>query len=240
MVPALTLSGWLRYSLVRDRLTTMQVRSVLEIGPGLGALGARLAMKYEYVGVEIDPESALIARERLARIGRGTVVTGTIGHVGEHFDLVCAFEVLEHIEDDAGALAEWRERILPGGWLTLSVPARQELWGAHDERAGHFRRYDRAGLMSLLAQAGYENLSILSYGYPLLTTLHPLWNALSRRARRETTLEARTRASGRFRQPPEWVGLPIQLIALPFAVVQRRFVDSDHGTGFVVFAHRAD
>ena len=206
----------------------------------MGAVAARLSQEYDYVGVEIDPESAIIARKRLAPSGRGKIVTGTPADIDRVFDLVCAFEVLEHIEDDAGALREWRDRIRPGGWLALSVPAWQSLWGGHDERAGHFRRYERASMSSLVEVAGYESQEVISYGFPLLTLLHPVWNALSARAAKAPTLQERTEASGRFRQPPFWSGPVTQAASIPFAFLQRPFVHTRRGTGLVVFARRAD
>jgi SAM-dependent methyltransferase len=238
--PPLTLSGWHRYDIVRNRLAALPVRSILEIGPGLGGVGARLAVDHYYVGAEVDPESARIASERVARAGRGRIVTGTAADTREQFDLVCAFEVLEHVEDDAAALVEWRAQITSGGWLVLSVPAWQRRWGAHDEHAGHFRRYEREELASLVSRAGFSEVEVLEYGFPLLSALHPLWNALSGRAGREDSLEARTHSSGRYRQPPPWAAIITQFVALPFVRLQRLFIDSDHGTGFVVFAQRDD
>lgn len=55
--------------------------------------------------------------------------------------MVCAFEVLEHIEDDKEALAERVTDVRPGGQLVLSVPAFQERFEPMDRHAGHFRRY---------------------------------------------------------------------------------------------------
>ncbi len=240
MQAPLTISSWLRYEIVRRRLPQLGITSILEIGPGVGAVAARLARDYDYVGVEIDPTSADIARERLARIGRGRVVTGTPDDVDSVFDLVCAFEVLEHIDDDAGALSGWRERIRPDGWLALSVPAWPDRWGDHDVRAGHFRRYEREGLSSLLERTGYDRAEIISYGFPLLTALQPVWDALSSRAAKAATLQERTEASGRFRQPPAWSGFVTQAVSIPFSFAQRPFTDTRLGTGFVVFAQRSD
>jgi SAM-dependent methyltransferase len=206
----------------------------------MGALAARLALRYEYVGVELDAESARIATGRLARLGRGRIVNGTAADLGESFDLVCAFEVLEHIEDDVGALTEWRERIRPRGWLALSVPAWQSRWGALDEQAGHFRRYERAQMLSVLSESGFERPEVLSYGFPLLTSLQPVWNALSARRSDLPTLDARTRASARFLQPRMWSGYARQAVSLPFALLQRPFLGSRRGIGFVVFAQRSD
>src|SRR5689334_16378487 len=136
MNPPLTISGWLRYDVVRRVLRERSVRTVLEIGPGIGALGVRLARSYEYVGAELDEASAKIAAAQLAAVGRGQIVVGGPESVSGTFDAVCAFEVLEHIEDDRGALAAWREKVKPTGVLVLSVPAWPERWGGHDVRVG--------------------------------------------------------------------------------------------------------
>jgi SAM-dependent methyltransferase len=83
------------------------------------------------------------------------------------FGLVCAFDVLEHISDDHAALAEWCAWLQPGGKLLLSVPAHQSRWGPGDIWAGHFRRYERDQLHSVLEG---NNLSIEHfecYGFPL-------------------------------------------------------------------------
>ncbi len=55
-------------------------------------------------------------------------------------DLVVAFDVLEHILDDAAALREVERVLRPGGCLLVTVPADMDLWSAHDEAVGHVRR----------------------------------------------------------------------------------------------------
>ena len=190
-----------------------------------------------YVWCRIDESSAKIAAQNLNAGGRGRIVNGTPEDLDEVFDAVCAFEVLERV-DDSSALRIWRDRVQPGGWLVLSVPAWQGRWGAHDVRAGHFRRYEPDGLRSRLGDAGFEDVSVLAYGFPLLSALHPMWNALSARAAKEETLEARTRASSRFRQPPRVVAPATMLLSAPFRVAQRPFVDTRRGTGLIAFARR--
>src|SRR3546814_13621988 len=59
------------------------------------------------------------------------------------FNMVCAFDVLEHIEDDRLAIQEWIRWLAPNGKMILSVPAHRSRWGAGDVWAGHYRRYDR-------------------------------------------------------------------------------------------------
>ena len=72
----------------------------------------------------------------------------------EVFDVVCAFDVVEHCEDDVLALSELTRVLAPEGRLLLSVPAYQWAWSDHDVRAGHHRRYSRPRLHRLVADAG--------------------------------------------------------------------------------------
>ncbi len=85
-----------------------------------------------------------------------------------------AFEVLEHIEDDRAALAQWRQWLKPGGNLLLSVPAHMSQWTASDEWAGHYRRYERQGLESLVAECGYAIDHLEAYGSPLANLIDPI------------------------------------------------------------------
>ncbi len=70
------------------------------------------------------------------------------------FDVVSAFDVVEHCEDESLAIAELTRVLEPGGRLLLSVPAYQWAWSDHDVRAGHHRRYTRPRLVRLVESAG--------------------------------------------------------------------------------------
>jgi len=72
------------------------------------------------------------------------------------FDVVSAFDVVEHCEDDALAVSELARVLAPGGRMLLSVPAYQWAWSDHDVRAGHHRRYTRRRLNELVAASGME------------------------------------------------------------------------------------
>ena len=76
----------------------------------------------------------------------------------ETFDVVSAFDVVEHCEDDATAVAELARVLVPGGRMLLSVPAYQWAWSDHDVQAGHQRRYTRPRLTRLVEGAGMEVL----------------------------------------------------------------------------------
>jgi SAM-dependent methyltransferase len=240
-LPPLSLNATLRYDVVNRVLDELgHVRSVLEIGAGQGAMAARLTLRYDYVGVEPDSRSCAVAHSRLSAIGRGRMVQGDVFSLPEHerFDLVCAFEVLEHIEDDVGALSSWRRRLQPGGNLLLSVPAGPRLYGRVDRAVGHFRRYDDESLAAAIASAGLRRVRLESYGFPLGYALIAAWTIAARMKSRPDTIAERTAASGRWVQLPESLGWLTATIATPFCWLQRPF-SGRWGTGLVALAHDA-
>jgi len=80
------------------------------------------------------------------------------------FDLVSAFDVIEHCDPDSTVLAEFYRVLRPGGRLLLSVPAYAWAWTNHDVRAGHYRRYTRGTLVRAVSGAGYS-IRRVSHGF---------------------------------------------------------------------------
>lgn len=68
----------------------------------------------------------------------------------DSLDLVTAFDVLEHIEDDDSAVQEIRRVVRPSGTILIAVPADPRLWSAHDVAVDHVRRYTRESMLDLL------------------------------------------------------------------------------------------
>ncbi len=269
-LPPLAANAWLRWD-VTQRLVPQQARSVLEIGCGGGGFGARLSVGRDYLGVEPDQTSSATARARVtAAGGGGEVLTGTVEDVVDperRFDLVCAFEVLEHLEDDDAALTDWVARVRPGGWLLLSTPAFQSRYAAWDEVVGHYRRYEPDQLRAMLEAHGLVDVEVVVYGAPLGFPLETARNALGRRRLRRSaprrrrcapataapaaapaghaphpdaaTMQELTSVSGRLFQPSGAVGgLLAQAGTAPFRLVQRRLPRS--GTGLVARGRRPD
>ena len=237
--PPLTLSAWLRYDLIERTLARFPaIESVLEIGAGEGALGARLAARYDYTGVEPDPIACAKARERIEPSG-GRVVCGDLEELGPAtFDLACAFEVLEHIADDAAALRAWLERLRPGGRLMVTVPPFQRRFGAADRRVGHVRRYEPEDLVETLRAAGFVDAEALLFGFPFGRGLEVARNLLARAAPSEGSAEERSAGSGRWLQPPDRLGALTYAVALPARLSQRPFIGSRWGSGLFALARR--
>jgi 2-polyprenyl-3-methyl-5-hydroxy-6-metoxy-1,4-benzoquinol methylase len=236
-IPELTMTAWLRFGSIRRALAVARPRRLLEVGAGEGGLGAWLARHFDYVGVEPDQTSRAVARQRLRALGRGELCEVLADDDRRRYDAVCAFEVLEHIQDDGGALRSWREKLQPRGHLLISVPAHSAQFGLSDRYVGHFRRYDRGALGALLEAEGFEILQWHSYGAGLGHAIDRFRNFfLSRRAATSTAAEG-TALSGRLFQPKSTArALLNYLVALPFRVLQLPFASSDIGIGYVVLA----
>jgi SAM-dependent methyltransferase len=169
------------------------------------------------VPLEYGPDGAGVARERGLPSVRGDACRLPL--VGDCVDLLVAFDVLEHIDDDRTAMAEFHRVLRPGGLLFIAVPADMRLWSAHDEAVGHVRRYDRAGLSEVVADAGFEVLEVKSWN----VLLRPL---VSFRRRRATESDL-----GEIRPITNWV--------LGRVIALERFLPFLHGQGGVSLILRA-
>lgn len=238
-LPALALNAWLRWDIIERHLDRIDPPGrMLEIGAGQGAVGARLAVRGGYTGVEPDAQSRSVAAGRMPVDARLVATLDDLDPV-ETFDLVCAFEVLEHIDADADALRAWSERISPGGHLLLSVPSHQRRFGAWDERVGHLRRYERDALHDLLRGASLQSLAVDASGFPLGHLLERARNGIARlEGRRADSTRDRTAASGRAFQPPSWAAPLLRLTSAPFRRAQAPFRRTQLGTGWVALARR--
>jgi SAM-dependent methyltransferase len=243
VLPPLAPRAWLRYDLVGRLVDELKPATVLELGCGQGSMGARLARRADYLAVEPDPISFAVAEPRNTACGGRVLNADHTGvPAGSTYDLVCAFEVLEHLEDDDAALADWVPLVRPGGHLMLSVPAFQSRFGPMDTRVGHYRRYDPDQLTERLAKAGLTGTRVQVYGWPLGYALELVRNRMDARhlaavAEQDESFEERTAASGRHQQPGRAaVGRAIEGATLPFRYLQR-FAPT-RGTGLVAVATR--
>jgi SAM-dependent methyltransferase len=128
---------------------------ILDAGCGSGRNMVELARYGTVTGIELSSTSVQLARERQA----GEVIEGSVLEMpfaDDGFDLAVSLDVIEHLEDDLGALRELRRTVAPGGALLVTVPAYQWLWSGHDEINHHHRRYTRRSLRQVAEQAGWK------------------------------------------------------------------------------------
>jgi len=126
---------------------------VLDIGFGTGAMLTFLARYGDVIGMDMSLEAVRFARTRCAY----PLLLGDIRRLpiaARSVDLVTAFDIIEHVEDDAAAFAELARVCRPGGHVLVTVPAFQFLWGNQDIVSHHRRRYTLAALGSCIEAAG--------------------------------------------------------------------------------------
>jgi SAM-dependent methyltransferase len=141
---------------LRTSLTPSASRRVLDVGCGTGGMLAMLQEFGEVEGLESSADAIARCQERFpsVRVRQGELPDGLAA--GSDYDLICAFDVIEHIPDAVGALASMRAGLAPGGTLICTVPAYQFLWSEHDVLNHHQRRYTRALLQDQLIAAGLQ------------------------------------------------------------------------------------
>jgi SAM-dependent methyltransferase len=150
-----------------DRLSLPAGARVLDAGCGSGRTLQELVHYGEVSGIELNAEAAELARSR----GHGEVQIGRLEDLpwpDASFDLITCLDVVEHVPDDAAALAELLRVCRPGGWLLVTVPAYQALWSLHDEANHHYRRYGRRSLRAAATTAGWHVERLSSFNSLLL------------------------------------------------------------------------
>ena len=148
-------------------------KRVLEVGSGIGTMSRPLAAVADLV-VGLEPNTNCVSRLEDAMRGQSKFILRACHledcdrtELANHrFDTVVCVNVLEHIEDDAGALRTFKDVLVPNGRVLIFVPAVQAAYGPLDAELGHHRRYSKPTLAKAFADAGLELLS-LRYTNPI-------------------------------------------------------------------------
>jgi len=139
---------------------------ILEIGCGTGHNLSMLSGFGHVDGLELDEEAAALSEKRLGRkVMRSPLPE--LDQVPDNYDLIGAFDVIEHIDDDHAALAAIASKLKPGGKFMMTVPAHPWMWTAHDVANHHRRRYSKSALRSLIENSPMK-LERLGYFNSLL------------------------------------------------------------------------
>lgn len=236
----------LRAGCIADLTAAWDPGRFLEVGAGTGTM-TRLFLDRNFRGVchDIGEETRSILRDNLADYGDRVSVAASLDELSEqNFDYVFAFEVLEHIEDDVGALELWTRYLRPGGGVLLSVPAHQRKYGRGDRAVGHIRRYEKEHLRRVLHAAGYVDTRVINYGFPVgnitrwgQALIDLVWD---RGERDESSTTDRSISSGIESSPAvDRFGALIPERAIErLSRAQRYFYENDLGDGYVAKARK--
>jgi SAM-dependent methyltransferase len=149
---------------------------VLEVGCGTGNVLRALQVAATggvVVGMDLHIEGLRVARDRV-RPALVLQADAESPPFSVKFDVVGAFDVIEHLDDDVAVLKTLRKLLTDRGFLLLTVPASPSLWSYFDVGSHHRRRYVLAELRDKLASAGYT----VEFVSPYMSALFPiLWVA---------------------------------------------------------------
>jgi SAM-dependent methyltransferase/putative flippase GtrA len=155
-----------------ESLDLPQNSKILEVVYGTGGNLQMLAKFKEISTLEIDANTRAMASKKtnnLYEIRAGYCLSEIPFH-DQRFDLVCMFDVLEHVDQDTEILIAIKQLLAKNGLILITVPAYQWLWGVHDESIHHKRRYSATQLRKKVVAAELQPVKISYFN----TILFPL------------------------------------------------------------------
>lgn len=148
---------------------------ILDIGTGSGGMVPLLSKYGQLTATEPDQATFEYASGKFKEYPRVQFLHGgweSLDLPPQQFDLVTAFDVLEHCENDVLALKRWGSWLHEGGSLLLTIPAFSSLWGINDVLSHHYRRYTKETLTKALQAADFK-VDKISYCNALM--FGPVW-----------------------------------------------------------------
>jgi len=141
--------------LLRRYVMPQETALILDVGCGTGTTLGYLSPYGRGVGVDIERSALDYTRRRgISRVVQSAASSLAFGD--DTFDLICALDVLEHVDDDSRAWHECYRTCKPGGLALITVPAYRFLWGRQDEISCHRRRYVASDVRQRAAEAGFS------------------------------------------------------------------------------------
>jgi len=159
---------------IERHLRPLPVGRILDVGCGTGGMLPLLTRYGEVTAIEPEPYAVAHAR---AQPAAAVVIQGRVPEdvpAGYGFDLVTAFDVIEHVEDEGAALGALVAATRPGGSVLVTVPALPILWSEHDVANGHHRRYLRGDLIRAMTASGLAIRQVSYFNTALLPPIAAL------------------------------------------------------------------
>ena len=126
--------------------------NILDVGCGTGGNLGWLSKFGDVIGIDNSLEAVKFCQKSGdAKWGK----TEQLPFENNSYNLITAFDILEHTQDDSSVLKEWYRVLKPKGYLYITVPAYQWLFSPHDKQLMHYRRYNSSDLLKLLRQADF-------------------------------------------------------------------------------------
>lgn len=148
--------------LIQDKVLINDKIKILNIGCGPGRSSQYLSNFGAVTSVEYDKECCEFASKMTGlEIINGSITELTFSD--KSFDLVCAFDVIEHVEDDQLAVSEMKRVAKDGAVLLITVPAFMSLWSHHDVINHHFKRYKTKEIEKLFDKQNDGSKVFMSY-----------------------------------------------------------------------------
>jgi trans-aconitate methyltransferase len=151
-----------------------KMKSFLEIGCGTGFVISAISTNFPNTrieGSEYLEEGLVYARQRLPSAKFTQMDARNIPY-NSNIDVIGAFDVLEHIEEDNVVLQQIYKALVPGGIVFITVPQHHWLWSAVDVYACHVRRYSSNELHQKVFSAGFEVIRSTSFVSTLLPAMY--------------------------------------------------------------------
>lgn len=188
----------------------------LEVGCGTGFVLSGLAKVFKgaaLYGSELFTEGLKFATSRMPH-ARLMQMDATDIPFYREFDVIGAFDVIEHIQEDLRALLQMHAALKPDGMLMITVPQHKWLWSEMDVHACHIRRYEAKSLHNTLKTAGFRIVRSTSF----VSLLLPFMVASRIRYRRRFSTSD---ASSELKLPPRLNAIFSGLIGMELSVIKR-------------------
>jgi trans-aconitate methyltransferase len=152
-------------ALLEKHVGGLQSSMVVDVGCGPGGPTAALFPTHPILAVDLD--ASVLRANTFAHL-RAVADVARVPLKPTSARILCAFDILEHLQDDVGALRNWHDALAPGALLVVTVPAYEALWSHHDDVNGHCRRYRASVLKARMQDAGFDVVNVTYFNTVLL------------------------------------------------------------------------